>query len=248
MKARHLLSTVTALAATAISSSAALTVLDSNSFANKYNGNEIFDGTNGINDWVAEGGATDANLSLNGSNVVVSITNTNGWLQHDNGSTPWESGSGSWTAEASAVVGATGSGGFVIWGALNGERNIMAVRENSVTDLGGTVYDTNSNTDGFHAFRMAYDADEDAYHFFRDGVQLTPAAGIDQQAGTGNTRLIFGDCCTNVAGSTFGGPGSEFEFEYIRYDNSGAFAPVPEPSVASIFGLSAALLCLRRRR
>lgn len=237
------------LVASMVPVNAALNILDSASFANQYAGTDIFDGTTGINGWVAAGGATDANLSLNGSNVVLGLTDTNGWLQHDNDATPWEAGSGSWTVEARALVGSNaGSGGFVIWGALNGERDIMTVREGSVTSLGGTVYDSNNNLDSFHTFRLAYDSIEDAYHYFRDGVQLTPDGGVGQQAGTANTRLILGDCCTNVAGSTLGGPGTTIEFEYIRYDNTGAFSPVPEPSVAGLLALSLAGIFMRRRR
>lgn len=248
MKTRYFAYTTAILAATALTSNAALTVLDSSSFASQYNGDEIFDGSTGANGWVPNGGATDANLSLSGGNVVVSITDNNGWVEHDNGATPWEAGTGSWTAEARAIVGATGSGGFVVWGALNGQRNIMTVRENSVTDLDGNVFDTNDNTGGFHNFRLAYDSEDGSYHYFRDGVQITPAGGIGKQADTSNTRLIFGDCCTNVGGSLLGGAGSEFQFEYLRYDNTGAFSPIPEPSTLSLLGLVAGIACFRRRR
>ena len=206
---RQLSLAIALLAGSAFTSSAALTVLDSSAFANKYNGDEVFDGTNAINGWVAAGGATDANLSLNGSNAVLTLTDTNGWLQHDNDATPWESGTGSWTVETRAKIAANSdAGGFVIWGALNGEREIMTIREASVANLGGTVYNSESNLEAFHTFRLAYDADDDVYHYFRDDSQITPLAGIGQQAGTGNTRLILGDCCTNAGGSTLGGPGT----------------------------------------
>ena len=238
------------IAASAVSAQAALTVLDSEAFANKYNGDQIFDGATTVNDWVAAGGSgSEPTFALNGANVVTTINNTNGWVQHDNGSTPWEQGSGSWTVEVRAKVSATGTGGFVIWGALNGERDIMTIRENQVSNLsGGSVFHTGSNTDGFHNFRMAYDAADDVYHYFRDGVQITPAAGIGQQAGTGSTRLIIGDCCTSAGGGILGGVGSSVEYAYVRYDNSGAFAPVPEPSTLALFGLAGLGLIFRRRR
>ncbi|MEZ5324911.1 MAG: PEP-CTERM sorting domain-containing protein [Verrucomicrobiales bacterium] len=246
---KSLLFAVAALVTSVVPGNAALNILDSASFANQYSGTDLFDGTTAINGWEAAGGATDANLALNGSNLVMTLSDTNGWLQHDNGATPWETGSGSWTVEARALVGSSaGAGGFVIWGALNGERDIMTVREGSVTTLGGTVFDSNSNIDTFHTFRLAYDATGDAYHYFRDGVQLTPDEGIGQQAGTANTRLIIGDCCTSVDGSTLGGPGSSIEIEYIRYDNTGAFSPVPEPSVAGLLALGLAGVFVRRRR
>ena len=249
MKLKSITLTAASLVASAVASNAALTALNSNAFANQYDGNQIFDGTNTLNGWAANGGASNANLSLSGSNLVLALTNNNGWIEHDNGSTPWEGGTGSWTVEVRANVNAATNSGFVIWGALNGERNIMTILQNSVNEHGGTQHDSNSNVGGFHDFRLAYDAADDVYHYFRDGVQLTPLAGIGQQDGTGNTRLIIGDCCTSSAGSTLGGPGTSVEFEYIRYDNTGAFspAPIPEPTAAILLG-AAGLGCLLRRR
>lgn len=183
MKINNRLLVATGLAASALTAQAALTTLDSSAFANTYNGDEIFDGAATINGWAAAGGATNANLTLNGSNVVSTLTDTNGWLQHDNGSTPWESGNGSWTVEVRANMSATGTGGLNIWGALNGERDIMTIRENQVSNLGGTVYNTESNTGAFHNFRLAYDAAGDVYHYFRDGVQITPLGGVSSPAG-----------------------------------------------------------------
>ncbi|WP_425398749.1 PEP-CTERM sorting domain-containing protein [Aeoliella sp.] len=208
----------------------------SSTFDNQYAGNEIFDGSAAINGWGTAGGAEDDDLLLNGSNVTLTYDDTNGWLQQDNGSTPWELGSGSWTMEVRARVGVTGTGngGFVVWGALNGNRDILTVREGAVTNLGGTVFNTSSNTDDFHDFRLVYDADTNAYHYFRDAVQLTPLVGVAPQAGTGSTRLIVGDCCTNIAGSTFGGIGESFEIEYIRYDMTGAYSPTSDQGVTSV--------------
>lgn len=251
MKTNTRLLVATGLAASALSAQAALTVLDSSGFANKYNGDEIFDGAATINGWAAAGGqGSDPTFVLNGSNVVATINNTNGWLQHDNGSTPWEGGVGSWTVEVRANMSATGTGGFNIWGALNGERDIMTIRENQVSNLGGTVYNAEPNTGAFHDFRLAYDSAEGVYHYFRDGVQITPLGGVPRQGTTGSTRLIIGDCCTNAGGSTtgFGGVGSSFEIAYVRYDNTGAFSPVPEPSTTAFFGLAGLAFLLRRRR
>ncbi|MCA9241948.1 MAG: PEP-CTERM sorting domain-containing protein, partial [Planctomycetales bacterium] len=200
-------------------------------FDNQYNGNDIWDGSAYTNGWdgATASGGTTADYSLNGTNLLYNMSTNNGWLQHDNNATPWEAGSGSWTVEVRARVGSTGgNSGFVIWGALNGERDILTVRENAVTSLAGTSYDSSDNTDGFHDFRLVYDASADVYHYFRDAVQITPLTGVGQQAGTGSTRLIVGDCCSNIGGSPFGGVGSSFEVEYIRYDMDGAFSPTSD--------------------
>ncbi|WP_145247834.1 PEP-CTERM sorting domain-containing protein [Aeoliella mucimassa] len=202
----------------------------SSAFDNQYTGDQIFDGTAAINGWATAGGAEDDDLLLNGSNVTLTYDDTNGWLQQDTGSTPWELGSGSWTVEVRAKVGSTGTGngGFVIWAALNGNRDILTIRENAVMSFAGTVYESSSNTDAFHDFRLVYDASANAYHYFRDAVQLTPLVGVAPQATTGSTRLIFGDCCTSVAGSTFGGFGESFDIEYVRYDMTGAYSPTSD--------------------
>jgi hypothetical protein len=246
MKLKSLFLTTTLVALTAAGANAALSTLDSSAFQNRYNGGDIFDGTNAINGWAGNGG--NAGLATSGSNVSINLTENNGWIEHDNDATPWELGTGSWSVEVRAMVGANnGAGGFTIWGALNGERNIMTIRESSVTDLGGNVFSVNNNVGEFHDFRLVYDGDDDAYHYFRDGLMITPADGIGEQAGSGNTRLIIGDCCSNIAGEPFGGPDTIVELEYIRYDNTGAFAPVPEPASSVMLILGSMALFLRRR-
>ena len=201
----------------------------SSTFDNQYNGNEVWDGVTFQNQWVQAGGGDPSELTLNGTNLVVEQVANNGWFEHDDGATPFELGSGSWTVEVRAHVQATGASGFNIWAALNGERDILIVNEGSVTNLGGTEFDANDNTDGFHDFRLVYDATDDVYHYFRDAVQLTPAAGVGQQAASANTRLIIGDCCTGVAGI-----GSIVEYEYIRYDMDGAFSPAPDQGARTV--------------
>ncbi len=249
MKLNTLLLTTSLVTLTAVGANASLSVLSSSAFQNKFNGSDIFDGTNAINGWAGTGSPNDPGLALSGSNVSLNLTGTNGWIQHDNDATPWELGTGSWTVEVRAMVSSNaGAGGFTIWGALNGERNIMTIRESSVTDLAGNVFSVNNNVGEFHDFRLVYDGDDDAYHYFRDGSLITPAGGIDQQAGSGNTRLIIGDCCTGIAGETFGGPDTVVELEYVRYDNTGAFSPVPEPASSLLVMLGALALGLRRRR
>jgi len=247
MKLNSLFLTTSLVALSVIGANATLSVLSSEAFENKYSGSDIFDGTNAINGWAGAGG--NAGLAQNGSNVSLNLTENNGWIQHDNDATPWESGTGSWSVEVRAMVSANGgAGGFTIWGALNGERNIMTVRESSVTDLAGNVFSVNNNVGEFHDFRLVYDGDDDAYHYFRDGEMITPIGGIGEQAGTGNTRLIIGDCCTSIGGAPFGGPDTVVELEYIRYDNSGVFAPVPEPTSSVMLILGGMALILRRRR
>ena len=194
--------------------------VDSSTFDNLYEGNDVFNGTNFWNGWAVAGGSDAADYVLNTTNLIHTVDSNNGWIEHDNGTSPWELGSGSWTVETRAHVVATGNSGFNIWGALNGERNVMQIDESSISNLGVATFDTEDNTDGFHTFRLVYDATGNAYHYFRDGVQVTPLEGIAQQASTGQSRLIFGDCCSGFAGT-----GSIVEYDYFRYDMDGAFSP-----------------------
>src|SRR5690606_21038302 len=76
--------------------------VSSSTFSNQYNGNQIWDGTNFVGDWAGAGGLVATDLSLNGTNLVMNQTTTNGWVQQDGGATAWEVGlGGSWTVEIS---------------------------------------------------------------------------------------------------------------------------------------------------
>ena len=223
---------------------------DSNSFASQQNGDQIWDGASLQNDWVLNGGHTTAALSLSGSNLVFNADANNGWVEHDNGSTPWETATGKWTLEVSAKLVDNDpaiNDGFVLWGERDGNRGVLWIQANSVTDLDGAeIAGGLDNTDGFHTFRVAFDPTDDTaapggtHHVWRDNV-LISGAGVDiNLAGGTNNRLIVGDCCTGI-----GNPVDQFEIEYIRYQPNMALAPVPEPSsialsLLGIFGLFAA--------
>jgi hypothetical protein len=182
---------------------------------------DIYDGEALVNGWVNAGGAT--NFELNDGFVSMISAANNGWLQHDNDESVWEKGvadGGSWTAEISVRLAADEDNGLVIWGANGVERNILQVNTGNTQTLTGTVLDENDNTDAFHTFRLAFEAEDGLYYVWRDGVLLTPD-GIAKQAGTGANRFIVGDCCSNI-------PMSMVDLEYIRYDTTGAFADVLE--------------------
>ena len=93
--------------------------------------------------------------------------------------------------------------------------------------LTGTVLDENDNTDTFHTFRLAFEAEAGLYYVWRDGKLLTPD-GIAKQAGTGANRFIVGDCCTGI-------PMTTVDLKYIRYDTTGAFSPgKPSPEAPTL--------------
>lgn len=229
------------------------TVADSSTFAHQYNGDEIFDGTSMVNQWdVAASGGTEADLSLDGSNLIYTYTTNNGWFQHDDGGTPWEMGAGeSWTVAVKAKLTSTNPdpfGRFVIWTDVDGagENQILVAGETGVNQFGFGFDLQSDNTSDFHEYRIAYDHPNEAYYFYRDGVQVMQSSGVASglgdgsyaaRAGTSATRLIVGDCCSNV-----GGVGGQVEYEWIRYDMSGAFAPIPVPEPSTFVLVALAML------
>ena len=195
-----------------------VTDLDSAEFELVAGPSDIYDGENLVNGWANAGGATNFELSA-GHLSMVSAAN-NGWLQHDNDESVWEKGvadGGSWTAEISVRLAADDGNGLVIWGANGVQRNILQVNTGNTQTLTGTVLDENDNTDAFHTFRLAFEAERGLYYVWRDSVLLTPD-GIPKQAGTGANRFIVGDCCSGIVMTSV-------DLGYIRYDTTGAFSP-----------------------
>ena len=209
-----------------------ITPLNSDGFELVAGPSDIYDGENLVNGWVNAGGETNFELG-DGFVSMISAAN-NGWLQHDNDESVWETGvadGGSWTAEVRIRLAADDGNGLVIWGANGAERNILQVNAGNTQTLTGTVLDTNDNTDGFHTFRLAFEAQDGLYYVWRDDVLLTPD-GIAKQAGTGANRFIVGDCCGGIVMTTV-------DLEYIRYDTTGAFSPealvvVEEPKITDV--------------
>lgn len=207
--------------------------INSSTFDNLYNGNDIWDGASFQNLWNQAGGATTASLTTVGTTLQVLNDANNGWLEHDGGSTPWEAGTGSWTLEVSAKLTDTGAANdnFVLWTALGGQRLIINIQDDGVlynTD-GASLASGVDNTDVFHTFRIAYDSSATTFHVWRDDVALTGAGGVAPTTGTSNTRLIVGDCCTSI-----GNPIDQFEIDYVRYDMDGAFSPVADAGAVSL--------------
>lgn len=205
--------------------------LNSNAFEFTANAEEIYDGTSLQGDWINAGGLTE--FELDGSTLTLTAADNNGWIEHDTGETPWETGveaGGSWTVEISARLAADDPNGIVIWAANGTERGIMQIESGAVALLDGELLDENDNTDGFHLFRMAYDAEQELYFFWRDGVLLNEEGHL-AQATTGNNRLIVGDCCSTLEMTSV-------DLQYIRYDTTGAWSPGSgEAAVITDFGV-----------
>lgn len=227
--------------------------VDSSTLAHQYDGNQIHDGTSAISPWGILGGIEDDDVALNGSSLVITPlsgaddNDNNGWIQQDGGGTPWEDvvALPQWTLEVSVDLNDLDlelQDNIVIWAEGGGNRQIIIIGSNSVSTFGGTVLDTNSNTDGQHLFQLQYDATDttaDAsgtYQLYRDGVLL---GALARESGQGLDRLIVGDCCT----SPLGNPVDQYEIGHVRFGSD-----IPEPCSIVLIGLGLIGLAGRRRR
>ena len=68
--------------------------------------------------------------------------------------------------------------------------------------------------------RVAHDAGNAKYHVWRDGVRLTPVAGVAYDGAAAESRLSLGDYTSGVFGNNF-----DVTIDHVRYDQTAAFLP-----------------------
>ena len=129
-----------------------------------------------------------------------------------------QSATARWTE---VTMGQTGGTEWVIWDALT---DGLMWRGGDITQM-TTVRVAAEATGG-----------DDQYKMYVDGNEVLDIAGT---SGPYN-RQWFGDLGAAVSGGTA-------IIDYIRYDTSGAFAPIPEPATIALLGIGLALIPFGRR-
>ena len=256
MNTRLALIALTGTALIAHSGHAALTQLDSTSFDYQYE----MDVNPSGQDLDSAGSATDWFPNVAGGAIIpqtytggVAVSNQGAaevlFRTDFGGSITRQSFPGDFTIEVSVHVNSDGNGGagsagyFGIALQTPGETNsfAMVIDAGEINISGGSTIATADNTDGFHTFRIANEGDD--YFVWRDGVLLnadesSPFAPSNGSFNTGGAWFV---------GDYSGSIGGNWEVDYIRADNGGAFAPVPEPTSLALLGLGGLLIARRRR-
>ncbi|MCP4099777.1 MAG: PEP-CTERM sorting domain-containing protein [Planctomycetaceae bacterium] len=104
---------------------------------------------------------------------------------------------------------------------------------------------TNFADSNFHTLRIAYEGNNSYFVWADDqllNIDVTTASGF----GGGNGSFNAGGAW--FIGDFSGGLAGDWDVDYIRYTNSGAFSPVPEPTSFVLFTGAIAAAGLRRRR
>ncbi len=115
------------------------------------------------------------------------------------------------------------------------DSQVLAISGNQVL-WGATVLSTANNSSDFHVYRLVREANANTYQLWRDDVQI----GVDLAGSiTAQNRFWFGD---------WGGQPGGGVLDFLRWDTSGAYAPVPEPSAAALLLLAGAGIAFLRRR
>ena len=196
----------------------------SGSFAWRFEGNEIWNGSAFVNGWGQYGTLTMSVVDGTDLRVVhpstgaYSIGSTN--TSHPDG---WNAGNnGSWTFETRLKFNANANG-FIIWLGTDTQRILVEIHGDRTQDYGNNTFNVaHNNLDGaFHGFRVTHDGANGRYHVWRDGVRLTPVAGVAHDAAAADSRVVLGDyTSTGTFGNYF-----DVTIDFVRYDATGAYLP-----------------------
>ncbi len=197
------------------------TELDRSAFRDVFEGHQIYDGVAFVNGWaeVNPEGTTEA--------LVGDLTDLH--RQHVNGGAAWMDGTltgwngwnhGSWTFEAGLRIGSAPNG-FYLWLGTDSNLILIEIADDATRGYSGGFAAGHQNDDGaIHVFRVAHDAPNERYHVWRDGLRLTPPAGVAYDLGNDDWRLILGDWTGGSSGDLY-----DVVIDYVAFDPTGAYLP-----------------------
>jgi len=193
----------------------------SQDFPSTFEGNEIWDGTDFVNNWSQFSTLTKSLPAPTDLRVIHPSTGGR-WIEGTN--TGWTTGhTGNWTFEARLKFDANANG-FILWLGTGSKRILVEIhgdRTQDSADGGASFNVAHNNLDGsFHAFRVAHDAAAGKYHIWRDGIRLSPLDGVDYDQSAAENRMILGDYTGGTFGNYF-----DVTIDHARYDQTGAFLP-----------------------
>ena len=243
---------VTAISVSTASAAVITTTLDSSLFNNKYEGDAVpVYNNNGTTTPAYFVGSTFNSGPTSDGNILTYLTadSSNGGF-FESTSNVWNVGSANgvtdangWTIEARIKIGndatpEAADGSFQIFGRDNGARTSSGRRTaikigrskltwSASSGSQNTLLDSSDNTDGFHVFRVAQEPGSNVGHFWRDGIELGSTSG--QGYGSNESATLAAGDMFWASGSS-GLFGSTIDVDYFRFDTTGAYAPVPEPS------------------
>lgn len=230
--------------------SAAITVTrDSTAFSSTIDQIEGDVDPDSLADWAADLGNFAGQLTINGNSTMTVALDT---VAYDRWAHTGDiTGTVGWTIETRLRIDSLGAttgdpGVFEIVSRSSGANarspwfyitaDGIRVRINTSGST-AALYNINLNDGQFHTYRMATVAGE-PHTFWLDGVQVATWTNNDS---TADTRVFLGrNGGTSVDDGTT-------TIDYIRFDTTGAFAPIPEPAAAALLVLASAI-GLRRRR
>ena len=243
---------------------------DASTFSHFFAGTDMHDGTSFQNGWL-EFGSNSANTTVTdigggminiAANTPTSDTIIFGGSDSTNGSSTWNDGIAGTTVNPPSAGNTADytleikirlndvTNGFRIWSGMGDGRDWFDIYNDGVgiTKPGGGFLAVPMvlNDGEFHTFRVVNDGNVsgDIYkttHFFIDGVALSDTDGNPWTSSSNDSRLLFGD----FTGGDFA-DGINYDIEYYAYDQSGAYAPIPEPVTMVLLGLGG--LLIRKRR
>ena len=212
--------------------------LSSASFNHQYNGD-----VTPLPDYTQQSSFPTA-PSSDGSIMTYRANRGGGYFEATNWSVTGTTG---YTIEFSVKIGtdfAEGSkGALALYYGDGSAGDIFSVGQSFVMDgNGANTISTADNTDDFHVFRVAVQniSGLTKIDMWRDGAFLAEL----NNGGNFNTNFF----AWGSGGGVYGGPTNQVD--YFRWDNTGAYAPIPEPSSLALvtgFGLFGVIYGWRRR-